>query len=154
MNDSLKLRIEHLRAALERRDDGVTFGEFRAGRKAPSREALNPLHAAFLDLSDGGRFGAVDLWSTDELEENQFRAQAKPGGADSWLEIGQIVYEPIFLRRSDSTVHLPQFRGGAAHTTMNFDTFLEDYVFGNKYAQLYDGAGEERWHTFLSSVRG
>lgn len=149
MNDRLKSRIEQLRRALEARSDGITLGEFRPAMKKLPRLELGALHAAFLGFSDGGRFGSVDVWSSDELSQNQFRAEVREGGASAWLEVGQVNYEPIFLRRSDGTVELPWRSDHAPRTVSDVDTFFEEYVFGRKYAELFSGAANDRWNAFL-----
>ena len=154
MNDRLKFRIEKLRRVLQSRSDGITLGEFRPGMKKASGLELNPAHAAFLTLSDGGRFGSTDFWSSEELSQHQFRAQVRPGGASLWLEVGQVAYEPIFLRRSDGVIELPRFAHEAVRTVPDMDTFLECYVFGSQYAELFEGAECDRWNRFLNFVNG
>jgi hypothetical protein len=154
MNDRLKSRIEKLRRLLLSRGDGVLLGEFRAElKKAPELELI-PAHAAFLAVSDGGRFGSVDVWSSDELPQNQFRAEVRPGGTSHWLEIGQVAYAPVFLRRSDGAIELPEFAHTTNRVVPDIDTFLDYYVFGSQYAELFDGAQNDRWNGFLASVSG
>jgi hypothetical protein len=82
---------------------------------------------------------------------NQYRAEWSPGGNEHQVEVGQFVYEPVFLRRSDGAVLLPEFEGEKPIAIANFDVLLEEYVFGPGYARLFEGAEEDEWYEFLRS---
>jgi hypothetical protein len=117
----------------------------------PPPLVLDSLHEAFLRFSDGGSFGAVDIWSSQELAPNQYRAEWSASGREQQVEVGQLVYEPVFLRRSDGAVLLPEFEGAKPVAIPNFDILLEEYVFGPGYVRLFEGAEQEDWYEFLRS---
>ena len=150
MNDNLRSRIERLRRSLAARPDGITFGEFRSGMQHQPRLELHRLHADFLSVADGGRFGIIDLWSSAELPVNQFRVTGVVSDKER-QEIGQIAYQPIFLDHSDGVVELPRFHG-APRLVNNFDVFLEEFVFGRRYAELFEGVADDKWNDFLLST--
>src|SRR3954447_528386 len=121
MNAILKARIEGLRHALEARSDGIAIGQFRPGTQKFLSQDLNPMLEEFLRITNGGRFGCIDFWSAEELPKVQYRAADEPGGAAQWLEIGQLLYEPIFLHRARGTIHLPAFADCEASIVSDLD---------------------------------
>ena len=105
----------------------------------------------FLKLCNGGSFGDIILWSTEELLDNQYRV---PAEEPSWYEIGQLLYEPLFLDRHTQQVIFPaDSYEGIEEINIDFDTFVKEYIFGNKYKEKvigYDNA-EDDWAVFLSN---
>jgi hypothetical protein len=102
-------------------------------------------YAAFISrLSDGGRFGVVDLWSGSELMGNQFRV-TEP---EKYVEIGQVLYEPLLMDK-DSQVYWS--KDEVLRSLGSFDCFLRDYVFGSGYLALSATADDPWWSLMLQN---
>ena len=138
---SLETIIIHYRNRLASLPDAILIGEIPEGAKSIPPQMLKyiaPVHSAFLKLCNGGSFGDIILWSVEELLENQYRI---PVEQPSWYEIGQLLYEPIFLDKHTQCVIFPT------------DTFVREYIFGNKYKEKiigYDNEDDD-WSAFLSN---
>ncbi|MGG3283320.1 hypothetical protein [Paenibacillus solani] len=108
----------------------------------------------FLTESDGARFGAVDLWSFEELPSHQFRVTEFFGGTEKWFEVGQVLYEPLVIEKSSGQVYC-FFQGHPARvgqTLGDFNLFLLNYVFGRKYEELVPNVQSEEWYQFLKRI--
>ena len=151
---TLETIITHYRNRLVALPDAILIGEIPEGAKNISPEVLQliaPAHCAFLKLCNGGSFGDIILWSTEELLDNQYRV---PANQSSWCEIGQLLYEPLFLDKDTQHVIFPaDSYEGIEEINIDFDTFVKEYIFGNKYKEKvigYDNA-EDDWAVFLSN---
>jgi hypothetical protein len=98
----------------------------------------------FLAEADGGRFGSIDLWSADELDQKQFYASEMPGGSGAWLVIGQILYEPLAVSRETNQVVL-YARNCEPKDLGEIDYLLAHTVFGDGYASVIPDAEQEEW---------
>jgi hypothetical protein len=114
-------------------------------------QLIAPVHSAFLKLCNGGTFGDIILWSAEELLENQYRV---PSEQPSWYEIGQLLYEPLFLDKHTQCVIFPtDVYEGIEGIEVDFDTFTREYIFGSKYKEKiigYDNEDDD-WSVFLSN---
>ena len=151
---TLETIITHYRNRLVALPDAILIGEIPEGAKNISPEVLQlitPAHCAFLKLCNGGSFGDIILWSTEELLDNQYRV---PANQSSWCEIGQLLYEPLFLDKDTQHVIFPadSYEGMEAFE-VDFDTFVKEYIFGNKYKEKVIGydSEEDDWAVFLSN---
>jgi len=151
---NLETIITHYRNRLATLPDAILIGEIPEGAENIPPEVLQliaPAHCAFLKLCNGGSFGDIILWSTEELLDNQYRV---PAEQPSWYEIGQLLYEPLFLDKHTQQVILPaDSYEGIEEINIDFDTFVKEYIFGNKYKEKvigYDNA-EDDWAVFLSN---
>jgi len=150
----LETIIAHYRNRLASLPDAIIIGEIPEGAKNISPEVLQliaPAHCAFLKLCNGGSFGDIILWSTEELLDNQYRV---PANQSSWYEIGQLLYEPLFLDKHTQHVIFPaDSYEGIEEIDVDFNTFISEYIFGNKYKEKiigYDNAQDD-WSGFLSN---
>ena len=150
---SLETIITHYRNRLVALPDAILIGEIPEGAKNISPEVLQliaPAHCAFLKLCNGGSFGDIILWSTEELLDNQYRV---PANQSSWCEIGQLLYEPLFLDKDTQHVIFPaDSYEGIEEIDVDFNTFISEYIFGNKYKEKiigYDNEDDD-WSAFLS----
>ena len=104
---TLETIITHYRNRLVALPDAILIGEIPEGAENIPPEVLQliaPAHCAFLKLCNGGSFGDIILWSTEELLDNQYRV---PADQSSWYEIGQLLYEPLFLDKQTQHVIFP-----------------------------------------------
>ena len=155
---NLETIITHYRNRLVALPDAILIGEIPKGAENISPEVLQliaPAHCAFLKLCNGGSFGDIILWSVEELLDNQYHI---PQDQPSWYEIGQLLYEPLFLDKHTQLVIFPaDSYEGIEEIDVDFDTFVKEYIFGNKYKEKiigYDNADDD-WSVFLnnSSIR-
>ena len=151
---TLETIITHYRNCLVALPDAILIGEIPEGAKNISPEVLQliaPAHCAFLKLCNGGSFGDIILWNTEELLDNQY---CVPANQSSWYEIGQILYEPLFLDKHTQHVIFPaDSYEGIEEIDVDFNTFVSEYIFGNKYKEKiigYDNANDD-WSVFLNN---
>ena len=151
---TLETIIIHYRNRLTSLPDAILIGEIPEGAESIPPEVLQyiaPVHSAFLKLCNGGSFGDIILWSVEELLENQYRV---PAEQPSWYEIGQLLYEPLFLDKHTQSVIFPaNVYEGIEGIEVDFDTFVREYIFGNKYKEKiigYDNEDDD-WSAFLSN---
>ena len=153
---TLETIITHYRNRLVALPDAILIGEIPESAKNISPEVLQliaPAHCAFLKLCNGGSFGDIILWSTEELLDNQYRV---PANQSSWCEIGQLLYEPLFLDKDTQHVIFPaDSYEGIEEIDVDFDTFVREYIFGHKYKEKiigYDNADDD-WSGFLKESK-
>ena len=151
---SLETIITHYRNRLVALPDAILIGEIPEGAENIPPEVLQliaPAHCAFLKLCNGGSFGDIILWSVEELLDNQYRV---PADQSSWYEIGQLLYEPLFLDKDTQHVILPaDSYEGIEEIDVDFNTFISEYIFGNKYKEKiigYDNTNDD-WSVFLNN---
>ena len=151
---TLETIITHYRNRLVALPDAILIGEIPEGAKSIPPQMLKyiaPVHSAFLKLCNGGSFGDIILWSVEELLENQY---CIPAEQPSWYEIGQLLYEPIFLDKHTQCVIFPtDVYEGIEGIEVDFDTFVREYIFGSKYKEKiigYDNEDDD-WSAFLSN---
>ena len=150
---SLETIIAHYRNRLVSLPDAILIGEIPEGAESISPEVLQYItlvHSAFLKLCNGGSFGDIILWNAEELLENQYRV---PAEQPSWYEIGQLLYEPLFLDKHTQHIIFPtDVYEGIEGIEVDFDTFVREYIFGSKYKEKiigYDNEDDD-WSAFLS----
>ena len=150
----LETIIAHYRNRLASLPDAIIISEIPEGAENIPPEVLQliaPVHSAFLKLCNGGSFGDIILWSAEELLENQYRV---PSEQPSWYEIGQLLYEPLFLDKHSQCVIFPtDVYEGIEGIEVDFDTFTREYIFGSQYKEKiigYDNEDDD-WSVFLSN---
>ena len=150
----LETIIIHYRNRLASLPDAILIGEIPEGAESIPPEVLQliaPVHSAFLKLCNGGSFGDIILWNAEELLENQYRV---PSEQPSWYEIGQLLYEPLFLDKHTQHIIFPaDVYDGIEGIEVDFDTFTREYIFGSKYKEKiigYDNEDDD-WSAFLSN---
>ena len=91
-----------------------------------------------------GSFGDIELWSTEEILDRQYRVPKNL--QDYTYEIGQVLYEPIFLNRLNDQVTF----NVDSRKSIPFSSFIEEYIFGSRYKYIFDGADiDDMWYSFL-----
>lgn len=145
----LRNRIELARTELAAMPDGPVYGDVRAGNDKAEGEI--DAWRDVLRMMDGGRFGVIDLWSSDELAAYQSTPLPVDRATDYFI-IGQIVYEPLVIVRDSGEVLW------LAHAFTNVPNgpvvrlghpieFLTHSVFGSGYGEL--DAPPSNWFAFL-----
>ena len=146
--------ITHYRNQLNALEDGILIGEIADGAKNFDTQVetlLTQEHKDFLKICDGGFFGDVVLWSSTEILENQYRVSDDV--KDTMYEIGQILYEPIFMNKITKNVY---FDASAyqdmADINVSFMKFVQEYIFGDKYRTHILGSKDkdDDWSLFLT----
>lgn len=65
------------------------------------------------------------------------------------------MYEPLVVKLDTEDIYL-FYQGYENEIEVkcfgNLDTFLNDYVFGKKYAEIIPDAEEEEWYIFLDKL--
>ena len=150
---TLETIIAHYRSRLASLPDAILIGEIPDGAESIPPKVLQliaPAHCSFLKLCNGGTFGDIILWSAEELLENQYHI---PAEQPSWYEIGQLLYEPLFLDKHTQYVIFPaDVYEGIEGIEVDFDTFIREYIFGSKYKEKiigYDNEDDD-WSVFLN----
>ena len=139
--------IKHYRNCLSDLPDAPLYGNIPQGADRISEQLeqfLAPEHKQFLLLCNGGSFGDIELWSTEEILDRQYRVPKNL--QDYTYEIGQVLYEPIFLNRLNDQVTF----NVDSKKSIPFSSFIEEYMFGSRYKYIFDGADiDDMWYTFL-----
>ena len=151
---TLETIITHYRNRLVALPDAILIGEIPKGAENILPEVLQliaPAHCAFLKLCNGGSFGDIILWNTEELLDNQYRV---PAEQPSWYEIGQLLYEPLFLdKHTQHVIFSADSYDGIEKIDVDFDTFVKEYIFGSKYKEKIIGYAnaDDDWSVFLNN---
>lgn len=152
MNKSLVKKIDRVKNELCKLKDAPKIGKLNDGIKQEvSIKGATEL-VEFLKFCNGARFGEIDLWGYTELKENQYRLELFEVSRINWIEFGQILYEPLFLKREDNHVFLYSTYGEKPKMLGFFDEFLDYYAFGEGYRFVVPDAGTSRWFLFLKSI--
>lgn len=151
MNEETKKIIDCLKEGLQEDPSTIVFGKLNDG--------ITGIHEAdslqigkyydLLKITNGARCGDIDLWSYSELESHQYVLSDIQDDKESWLAIGQILYEPLIMNRFDGNVYKLDEDG----TTMNgfgeLDFFLKNAVFGSGYCRVIPDSEQDDWYLFL-----
>ena len=113
-------------------------------------------YCKFLTICNGARCGLVDLYSFEMLCKSQYRVKEISGGENNWICIGQILYEPIAINKTDKKVY--RFYQGHEKDINydcfgSFDEFLSEYVFGNKYIDIIPSFETDGWNMLIKNIR-
>ncbi|MGM7637651.1 hypothetical protein [Bacillus sp. Hm123] len=155
MNELLKSIVEKVKEDLISEPDSIIYGELNDGNKNINSDD-NHLkeHYDFLRICDGARCGAIDLWSYDELSLHQSRVSNFLGGTEKWVEVGQVLYEPLVIEKESGLIYC--FHQGhpakIGQTLGSFNYFMLNYVFGKKYEELIPDSHLEDWYQYLKRI--
>lgn len=156
MHSNLKSILGKIKEHIKKDSQSILYGDFNEGAPSINKDntAINE-YMDFLSECNGARFGSIEFWSFDELPSHQYRVEDLPGGKDNWLEIGQILYEPLVICKLDGKLY--SFLQGFATDNMecfsNFDDFLTNYVFGKKYMDIIPDSHDEEWVQALVKLK-
>ncbi len=140
MNDQLRQHIEMLRNKLRAQPAAPLIGDVPEGIGKPNSSSA--FWDEFLKVSDGGRYGSIDMFANRNLAANQFWLEQIP--AKDALVVGQILYRPLFLD-SDS-YHLLFSPAGADLVDLGpADDVLLHQFLGQGYERLGPSFREDEW---------
>ncbi|MFJ2047245.1 hypothetical protein ACIOBL_26965 [Paenibacillus taichungensis] len=155
MDEKLDDLIMRVKEELKTEPDSIIYGELCEGATATTTDnKVLKLYFEFLGKSDGARCGAIDLWSINELDEHQYRVSDFIGGTEKWMEVGQVLYEPLVIdKHSGQVCFFKQGYSASAEKTFgDFNYFLFNYVFGPKYEELVPDVHLDDWYQFLKRI--
>ncbi len=155
MTPELKKKISDARSALEADAMGIVAGEIRSGNSAQKNIDFyiwKP-YFEFLSETNGGRFGSIDIWSSDEYSNRQYQTVDFPGASDRWIVIGQILYEPLALEAKTGKLYLFRRDGDLNGEYLGlFDYFFTNVVFGCDYTKIIPDGDKDEWWSILGDA--
>lgn len=157
MNTKLLQTITLVKRELDKSPDSIIFAQLKPGIKIGDAEIKKiGVYSGFLEITNGARFGSIDLWSLDDLKRNQFVLLDRQNSKESLISIGQILYEPLVLDISDQSVYtFKQDDDSNIPMTFigDFDYFLSNYVFGERYGEIIPDYDNDEWVLFLKKIQ-
>lgn len=157
MDTKLFHTINLVKKELDKDPASIIFAQLKPGVKVSDDEAEKMgVYSDFLEVTNGSRFGAIDLWSYGDWKTNQFVLHNRQNAQGSLISIGQILYEPLVLDINDQSVYtFRQYEGQDVPMTLigDFDYFLKNYVFGERYGEIIPDYDTDEWILFLKSIK-
>lgn len=152
MNEEITKIIGCLKEGLKEDPSTIVFGKLNDGITGIHEEAdflqLGEYYN-LLKLTNGARCGDIDFWSYSEIERNQYVLSDIQDDKQSWLAIGQILYEPLIMNRSDGNVYKLDEDGTTMNSFGDLDFFLKNVVFGSGYCRVIPDSEQDDWYLFL-----
>jgi hypothetical protein len=157
MNTQLLQTIALVKKELDKNPASIIFAQLKSGIKIGDAEIEKiGVYSEFLEITNGARFGAIELWSYDDPKRNQFVLYDRQNSNESVISIGQILYEPLILDISDQSVYtFKQDDDSDIPMTFigDFDYFLSNYVFGERYGEIIPDYDSDEWILFLKNIK-
>ena len=161
MDNTLRDIIKKIRKVFKEDPDSTVIGKLTEGitneeiRKNDNvityNDTLFKEYYEFLNTSEESAFGAIVFFGYNELSKYQFYVEDIPRGFSQWVCIGKIMSDPIMLSKRNGEVYC--FSGHPFEVIEkgfgNFDYFLFNYVFGEKYSEIIPGTDEDGWYQLL-----
>ncbi|WP_264845389.1 hypothetical protein [Capnocytophaga catalasegens] len=153
----LKNLITHYKKCLNSLgEEAILIGEIPDGATDFSEELaalLTPSHKDFLKICDGGFFGDIVLWNSYEILDSQYCVPEHL--QNTAYEIGQILYEPLFMDKTTQTVlFLAENYADMNEFRTDLPTFIKDFAFGENYrAAIIPHCEGDSWWDFLQENR-
>ncbi|WP_145045803.1 hypothetical protein [Paenibacillus xylanexedens] len=155
MNSQLKRTIDQVKEVLMQDHDSIVYGQLHSGLgyTLPSDFPHLRQYYDFLGISNGARCGVIDLWSYEELKKNQYRMTSWVNDVSDWLEVGQILYEPLVINRKSGLLYVLKEEEyiKEEENIGECDDFLFNYVFGDKYYSIAEGVDD--WWLLLKRLQ-
>lgn len=154
MKKEVSLKINVIRENLAANPEGIISGEI--GMSNSNLKLMFPEKWSefidFLSVTDGGRFGSIDIWSSEYLMDKQFYATDLPGGRDKWLIIGQILYQPIAMDLDSRLIYIISIDNYCEMRVIgDFEWFILEVLLGKHYIDVVpDGEQDEWWGVLLA----
>lgn len=149
MDRSISRRLDRVRRYTATDPSTVTVVALRSGTHsahAPSQGLTD--YFDFLTVSNGARFGIVDLFGLEMLPASQAGSQ----GAE-WFRIGQVLYDPLLVHQHSGLVAVyDRLQGVTIELGVRFWDFLRHFILGSRYAELSPSPQGDRWYRVLSDL--
>jgi hypothetical protein len=160
MDDDMRQVMEKAKNALREKSSNMTFGiiEDRVTNEELRtnddwiEDSLPTLqgYLAFIMVYSGASLGSILLYRFNELKRFRNSLDFLPNWEEEWLCIGKIMSEPIGLNKRNGNVYwfseIPFEDEGIC--LGQFDDFLKNVVFGEKYAEIVPWIDEDEWYQF------
>lgn len=144
MNDRLRKHIEALREKLRSEPAAPLIGDIPGGIDDP--KSGSAFWDEFLKISDGGRYGSVDLFASRNLAGNQFWLEQV--SVENAIVVGQVLYAPVVLEAE--TNHLLLLSAGERLLALGHaDDVIETCFLGSDYIKLEPSFAEDEWAKFV-----
>lgn len=153
-HNKINVIITNVKKELEKDSSSIIYAQFSSGLKGINRENASSIgvYYDFLQVCNGCRCGIIDLWDYDNLSRNEWVIEQRQNEKKSLISIGQILYEPLILDTISGDVYTFS-RDDDDETPMikigDFEYFLINYVFGEKYQQIIPYSEDDEWTLFL-----
>ncbi|MFJ5789242.1 hypothetical protein ACIP9G_04080 [Lysinibacillus sp. NPDC093197] len=151
MYEEIEKIIDCLKEGLKEDLTSIVFGKLNYGIGEMSE--INTLKLGeyynLLRLTNGARCDDIDLWSYSELEKNQFVLSNIQDEKESWLSIGQILYEPLIINRFNGNVYKYIVDEDSMICFGKFNFFLKNSVLGSGYCNIIPNSENDDWFLFL-----
>lgn len=151
MYEEIEKIIDCLKEGLEEDPSSIVFGKLNDGIGEMNETNTLKLGVYYnlLRLTNGARCGDIDLWSYSELEKNQFVLLNIQDDKESWLSIGQILYEPLIMNRFNGNVFKYIVDEDSMKCFGEFNFFLKNSVLGSGYCNIIPNSENDDWFMFL-----
>lgn len=150
MNEEITKIIDCLKEGLKEDPSTIVFGKLNDGITG-IYEADSLQLGKYYDLlkvTNGARCGDIDFWSYSELGRNQYVLSDMQDDKESWLAIGQILYEPLLMNRFGGNVYKLDENGATMNGFGELDFFLKNDVFGSGYCRVIPDSEQDDWYLF------
>lgn len=154
MDSQLKRTIDQVKEVLMQDHDSIVYGQLHAGIGYILSDFPHlRQYYDFLGISNGARCGVIDLWSYEKLNKNQYRMTSWVNDVSDWLEVGQILYEPLVINRKSGLLYVLKEEEyiKEEENIGEWNDFLFNYVFGDKYYSI--AAGVDDWWLLLKRLQ-
>lgn len=157
MNNNINEIIEKIKKELSEDPNGPIKGKVSKGidLKFQSIDIGVEKYYEFLKICNGARFGDIDFFSFDNLDDAQYFIEDSLDDNHQWMNIGQILYEPLVIDKKDGRIYqLGSYPGeGTVKCYGEFDDFLLEYVFGEKYKEIIPDSEDDEWYKVLKKLK-
>lgn len=141
----LMFLIEKTKKIIANDVDDIVFCKINECIQSQNIDNINEEHQKILRIFNGGRFGIIDIWDIDFLNKNQYRTPDN----SALYEVGQILYEPIFINKINGKVVIT-IDNELIFTNFNFCEFVFYYIFGEGYFTLVENKYSDLWLNFIN----
>ncbi len=154
MSENILEKIEIIRSHLEKETSNIVFGEIKLKKIPHFYKADDPLkdYYELLNRYSYLSCGSILIIGYEELDRFQYYLSDIPEDSSNWRCIGKSHTYPIFLNINDCTVRILQgepWTGQEFKSYGHFNSFINHYVIGEKYKELW---GEDDWYWFLTET--
>jgi hypothetical protein len=154
MSENILEKIEKIKSSLDKDPSNIVFGEIKMEKTPRFYDANDPLKDYYELLSRYSYLscGSILIIGYDEIDRFQRYLSDNPECSSDWKCIGKSHTYPIFINVNDCTVKILQGEPWTGHEFRyycHFNNFINHYVIGEKYKELW---GEDDWFRFLVKI--